>query len=255
MFEQGLVALKLAVNWKMSKLIYVLEDDHEIARIMRRALSESGYDIAMYHAVAAFNSALRDRAPDLALIDLGLPDGDGMSVVSEVLRGEGIPSIIVTARGDLTDRIVGLEVGADDYIVKPFEARELLARVRAVLRRTNATPLETAPHTTQKVARFDGWTANFSGCTLTDPEGKTQELSAAETVLLQAFVRSAGRVLSRSQLLDTDDDNLEPFDRSIDARISRLRRKLRDNVQSPRIIRTVYGAGYVFAAKVRWENP
>ena len=237
----------------MTELIYVLEDEDEMARILRRTLTEHGFEAEVFRAISPFHRAVAKRRPALALIDLGLPDGDGLSVVADLMRREGVASIIVTGRSNLTDRVVGLELGADDYIVKPFEGRELVARVRALLRRVAAAPAPAAQQTGQGIARFAGWEVDFSACTLTDGDGHAVDLSAAETELLRVFAKSAGRVLSRSQLLDIESRDLEPYDRSIDARISRLRRKLRDNVQSPKIIRTVYGAGYVFAADVEWR--
>lgn len=238
----------------MTDLIYILEDDPEVTDVLRRTLQQSGYRVEAFRRLSDFSRALHQQRPTLALIDLGLPDGDGLRVVTEVLQREGIASIIVTGRGNLTDRVVGLELGADDYIVKPFEPRELLARVRAVLRRMSDPPKGVTPAAKRKqVAEFDGWTADFAGCTLRSPTGECQDLSAAESRLLETFLRASGRVLNRAQLLDSDAGDLEPFDRSIDARISRLRRKLGDTGKSPRYIRTVYGIGYVFTASIAWR--
>lgn len=239
----------------MSQLIYILEDEKEMSRIMRRALEGLGFKTQDFRLCRDFEKALENERPDLCLIDLSLPDGDGLSVVSDSLKQRGIPVIIVTGRGDATDKIVGLEIGADDYIVKPFEPREMVARVRAVLRRGQAKSgvMQQAP--SPKIAQFDGWSADFSSCTLTDPEGETENLSSAEAALLETFLSSSGRVLSRSKLLDIGSpDDLDPYDRSIDARISRLRRKLGDDPKSPKMIRTVYGSGYVFVAKVQWGD-
>jgi DNA-binding response OmpR family regulator len=239
----------------MSQVIYILEDEREMARIMRRALEGLGFKTQDFRLCSDFEKALEKNRPDLCLIDLSLPDGDGLSVVTDSLKQRGIPAIIVTGRGDATDKIVGLELGADDYIVKPFEPREMVARVRAVLRRGQAKSgvMQQAP--SPKIAQFDGWSADFSSCTLTDPEGETENLSSAEAALLETFLSSSGRVLSRSKLLDIGSpDDLDPYDRSIDARISRLRRKLGDDPKSPKMIRTVYGSGYVFVAKVQWGD-
>jgi DNA-binding response OmpR family regulator len=239
----------------MSQVIYILEDEKEMARIMRRALEELGFKTQDFRLCRDLEKALEKNAPDLCLIDLSLPDGDGLSVVSDSLKRRGIPAIIVTGRGDSTDKIVGLELGADDYIVKPFEPREMVARVRAVLRRGHAKSSVKPPSHNPKTAEFDGWVADFSSCTLADPEGNIENLSSAEAALLETFLSSSGRVLSRSKLLDiSSPDDLDPYDRSIDARISRLRRKLGDDPKSPKMIRTVYGSGYVFVAKVEWVN-
>ena len=235
----------------MKQRIYLLEDDSEIAAVIRRALEGQGYGVERFSRCAALEQALRQQEPDLCLVDLGLPDGDGLGLVGEMLRRRRIPAIIVSGRSEVTDRIIGLEVGADDYITKPFEPRELVARVRAVLRR-KAGSRDAAP-AAARIARFGGWTANFDACTLIAPDGEAVELSSAENDLLRIFVQSAGRVLSRATLLDLNSQNdLTPFDRSIDVRVSRLRRKLREDPGAPAMIRTVYGAGYVFAPRVEW---
>ena len=235
----------------MKQRIYLLEDDSEIAAVIRRALEGQGYGVERFSRCAALEQALRQQEPDLCLVDLGLPDGDGLALVGEMLRRRRIPAIIVSGRSEVTDRIIGLEVGADDYITKPFEPRELVARVRAVLRRKAGS--RDAAQAAARIARFGGWTANFDACTLTAPDGEAVELSSAENDLLRIFVQSAGRVLSRATLLDLNSQNdLTPFDRSIDVRVSRLRRKLREDPGAPAMIRTVYGAGYVFAPRVEW---
>lgn len=236
----------------MKQRIYLLEDDSEIAAVIRRALESQGFGVERFSRCAALEQALRQQEPDLCLVDLGLPDGDGLGLVGEMLRRRRIPAIIVSGRSEVTDRIIGLEVGADDYITKPFEPRELVARVRAVLRRKGGSR-EPAP-SAARIVQFAGWTANFDACTLVAPDGEALEMSAAESDLLRIFVQSAGRVLSRSTLLDLNSQNdLAPFDRSIDVRVSRLRRKLREDPGSPAMIRTVYGAGYVFAPRVEWK--
>lgn len=234
----------------MKTLVYLLEDDPDISRLIVRTLKQQGIDVACFRRVAEFQREVRRHVPDLCLIDLSLPDGDGLSVVRDSALPSHVPRVIVTGRGNLTDRIVGLEVGADDYIVKPFEPRELVARIRAIMRRSrlnHATPTAD-PGTT---VRFGDWTVDFDACTLSHADGECLQLSSSEASLLQAFVNAPGRILSRSQLLDaTTGRSDEPFDRSMDARISRLRKKLRDNIKSPQVIRTVYGAGYVFSPPV-----
>lgn len=238
----------------MRELVYILEDEAEIARIMRRALEQQGYELEWFHQRAQFAHALARRRPDLCLVDLELPDGDGLSLVRDLLHRDGIPAIIVTGRGELTDRLIGLEVGADDYIVKPFEPRELVARARAVLRR-GGDGREPGPGKPQRFARFEGWVADFGACTLTAPDGEVMPLSAAETALLRIFAEAAGRVLSRAALLDLEDqDDLDAFDRSMDVRVSRLRKKLRGGSETGALIRTVYGVGYVFTPVVAWSG-
>lgn len=229
----------------MKDLVYLLEDDKDIASLIVRALGQQGIEVMSFRRLVEFQREIARRMPDLALIDLSLPDGDGLSVVASLPAG--VPRIVVTGRGHLTDRIVGLEIGADDYIVKPFEPRELAARVRAVLRRSRIAG-SSPQHEPARIIRFGDWVADLEGCTLAHSDGEIVKLSAAEASLLGALAESPGRVLSRAQLLDaTAGRSEEPFDRSMDARISRLRKKLRDDPYSPQIIRTVYGAGYVFA--------
>lgn len=238
----------------MKPLVYILEDDADIASVLSRTLREEGFTIEVFQRKGSFLNQLNRKRPDLCLVDLSLPDGDGLSVITEYLRTSHIPSIVVTAKSGLTDKIIGLEVGADDYVVKPFEPRELVARVRAVLRRANYGGADDHANS-QKVAKFAGWYADFHSCTLMDSEGTVVDLSAAETRLLEVLVKSAGRVLSRSQLMDHIRQNDEdPLDRSVDARISRLRKRLRDDPKSPKLLRTVYGAGYIFSSKIEWVN-
>jgi two-component system, OmpR family, response regulator len=239
----------------MKQLIYLLEDEADVAWIIQRALEEQGYEVAWFRRRAELLRMLDQRRPDLCLVDLELPDGDGLTLVSELLHRMRIPAIIVTGRGGLTDRLIGLEVGADDYIVKPFEPRELAARARAVLRRGAVEPSAQEAHPGRRRATFGGWCADFAACALTAPDGERIELSAAETALLRVFVEAPGRVLSRAALLDLSGPaGLDRFDRSMDVRVSRLRRKLRENPKASVIIRTVYGAGYIFTPRVAWTD-
>ncbi|HRP67697.1 MAG TPA: response regulator transcription factor [Thauera sp.] len=230
--------------------IFVLEDDPEIARLICMSLAEYGFRCEHLSTGRQFLTRARQAAPDLCIIDLGLPDMDGMQVVRELQDGSPCAVLILTGRNDVTDRVLGLELGADDYIVKPFEPRELVARVRSILRRyqRSAAPEASAE---RSLARFSGWTFDASRHALTAADGREIGLSAAEASLLGTLLRRPNKILSREQLLGERD--VDPFDRSIDVRISRLRRKLDDDPQSPRLIKTVYGAGYLFAAQVSWE--
>lgn len=232
------------------RLIYLLEDDEDISRLMSRTLTQQGMEVRAFRRIADFARGVAGHLPDLCMVDLSLPDGDGMSVIRDQIVPSDVPRIIVTGRGNLTDRVVGLEIGADDYVVKPFEPLELVARVRSVLRRANRAA-EPLARQSERDARFGDWLADFAGCRLIHADGSVLQLSLSETTLLEALVKSGGRVLSRGQLLEaTTGRSEEPYDRSMDARISRLRRKLRDDSKNPQIIRTVYGAGYVFGLKV-----
>lgn len=229
--------------------IFVLEDEADIARLICSSLAEYGFRCEHLSTGRQLLVRARQHAPDLCIVDLGLPDMDGMQVVRELQEGSPCAVLILTGRNDVTDRVLGLELGADDYIVKPFEPRELVARVRSILRRyQRAAPLEPVERT---VARFGNWRFDSNRHTLTAPDGREIGLSAAEAGLLGTLIRRPNKILSREQLLGERD--VDPFDRSIDVRISRLRRKLDDDPQNPKLIKTVYGAGYLFASQVSWE--
>lgn len=237
----------------MAILVYLLEDDPDISRLIERSLGQQGFTTRTFRRVTEFEREVRRQPPDLCLIDLSLPDGDGLDIIANNTLPRNIPRIIVTGRGSVTDRVVGLEIGADDYIVKPFEPRELIARLRAVLRRVRQSRADLGSGE-KVVAEFGEWSADLSACTMTRRDGVAISLSSAETSLLEAFLRAPGRVLSRSNLLDaTGGRNSEPFDRSLDARISRLRRKLEAGHGAGDVIRTVYGAGYIFTQDVAWK--
>jgi two-component system OmpR family response regulator len=187
---------------------------------------------------------------DLIVLDLMLPGEDGLTVCKRMRASKDFtPIIMLTAKGEDVDRIIGLELGADDYLAKPFNPRELIARARAVLRRAQITA--TLPPAQPGAIRFEGWTFEPASRALMNPEGATVELSAGEYDLLCALVEHPQRVLTRDFLMDwTKGRGATPFDRAIDVALSRLRRKLRDDPQSPRLIRTVRNGGYLFAARV-----
>ena len=236
----------------VNRLVFVLEDEAEIARLINRALGSHGFETESFTRGADFLRRLRTREPGLCLVDLTLPDDDGLQVMREMRAHHDIPVVIVTGRSDVVDRVLGLELGADDYVVKPFDPRELVARVNAVLRRA-AGDAKLRRDRPNECARFGDWLCDFQSLRLIGPEGRSTELSAAEGRLLLALVRQPNRVLSRDTLLGTvGGDERTPFDRSIDVRISRLRQKLERDPKNPQIIKTVYGAGYMFAARVEW---
>lgn len=229
--------------------IFVLEDEPDIARLICTSLGDYGFRCEHLGTGRQLLSRARQSAPDLCIVDLGLPDMDGMQVVRELQEGNPCAVLILTGRNDVTDRVLGLELGADDYIVKPFEPRELVARVRSILRRyQRAATMDPAERT---IARFADWTFDSGRHTLTAPDGREIGLSSSEAGLLASLLRRPNKILSREQLLGERD--IDPFDRSIDVRISRLRRKLDDDPQNPKLIKTVYGAGYLFSAQVGWE--
>ncbi|ENO90696.1 response regulator transcription factor [Thauera linaloolentis] len=231
-------------------LVFVLEDEPDIARLICANLAEYGFRCEHLRTGRDLLARARGLSPDLCIVDLGLPDMDGMQVVRQLQDGTPCAVLILTGRNDVTDRVLGLELGADDYIVKPFEPRELVARVRSILRRYQRSA---APETSGEpgIASFSGWEFDSNRHTLTAPDGREIGLSAAEAGLLATLLRRPNKILSREQLLGERD--VDPFDRSIDVRISRLRRKLDDDPHNPKLIKTVYGAGYLFATQVGWR--
>jgi DNA-binding response OmpR family regulator len=228
------------------KTVVVVEDDIDVGRLIATTLESYGFAVVRLTRGADVLRRVDEVRPAACLVDLGLPDVDGLQLVRK-LEGQSMALLIITGRADLADRIVGLECGADDYLVKPFEPRELVARLNSVLRRmTKATA---QPHT---VAQFCGWAFDLDALALTSPEGETIRVSRAEAQLLEVFVRAPNRVLTREHLMEVRGTVERAFDRSIDVRISRLRQKLKDDPNRPRFIRTVYGSGYLFASPVTW---
>ena len=223
------------------KTILVVEDEPQIARLIRDYLAGAGFAVVV---ADDGETALRQAGaarPDLVVLDLGLPRRDGLDVARELRRSGDTPIIVVTARGEETDRIVGLELGADDYVVKPFSPKELVARVRAVLRRTEARrePAE--------VIRVAGVEIDVARMRVT-VDGRAVDLTATEFQLLAALAREPGRVFTRGQLLDAVHGvAFESYERAIDAHVKNIRRKLEPSPGSPRYVQTVYGVGYRFA--------
>ncbi len=233
---------------KDTPLIFVVEDETDIARLIAATLAEYGFRCETFGTGRALLARARRVQPELAILDLGLPDMDGLQVLRELQEQHPCAALILTGRDGLTDRVLGLELGADDYLVKPFEPRELVARVRSILRRYQkaAAPEPGGPG----AVRFAGWHFDIGRLNLTAGDGREVSLSAAEAALLQTLLKRPNKILTREQLIG--ERELDPFDRSIDVRISRLRRKLEDDPQDPKIIKTVYGAGYLLSAAVEW---
>ena len=233
------------------RCIYVLDDDPDICRLVSSTLREFGFEIVACHSAAALRRLLQVRVPDLCIVDLGLPDADGMDVVRELQARYACGVMVLTGRGYLSDRVMGLELGADDYVVKPFEPRELVARVRSILRRRDNSLSTPAPSEARsQLAEFAGWRFRADSNTLSSPGGQEWTLSAGESRMLLQFLQRPNRILDREQLCG--DRDLSALDRSVDVRVSRLRRKLESDPQHPTTIRTVYGAGYLLAAEVKW---
>ncbi len=230
-------------------LVFVIEDDPAVAALVVSALQEFGYATETFHNASAALRRLPVQRPDLCVVDLGLPDMDGIELVRQIATAHTCGVLILTGRGHPVDRVMGLELGGDDYVVKPFDARELVARVRSILRRRSSTSAGSAAGA-RRIARFAGWTLDCAANTLRSPQDDEQVLGLAEAQVLRVFLDRPHQILTREQLLGQHD--LSPLDRSIDVRISRLRRRLEIDPQNPRIIKTVYGAGYLFTAHVAW---
>ena len=230
--------------------ILIVDDDAEIRALLTRYLEKNGLRATAVGDGRAMWLALERATVDLIVLDLMLPGDDGLTLCRTLRTKSDTPVIMLTARGDEADRIVGLEMGADDYLPKPFSARELLARIKVILRRTRALPPNLKPQDEQ-LMRFAGWVLDTSRRQLVSPQGVVTPIGGAEYKLLCVFLEHPNRVLDRDQLLDLSQGReADPLDRSIDVQVSRLRRRLGDDPHSPRLIKTVRGAGYVLAAPV-----
>ena len=232
----------------MSALVTILDDEPAIRDMLSEALSEAGFRTMAFSRATEFEAALRRATPDLCLVDLGLPDRDGLTVVHRLALEQGATIIIISGRAQVQDRVTGLELGADDYIIKPFDPAEVVARVRARLR----GPKRAAQ--TGDTARFNGWTAHFDRYSLEDSDGHETPFSHAEGEVLRLFLESPKRLISRTHMQESLGGAAgESFDRAMDVRISRLRTKLREDPKNPRLIKTIYGAGYIFLGDVEWH--
>ena len=230
--------------------IALVDDHRDIRDLVSKYLSQHGYRVSVAENGAALRRLLERSAPDLVVLDIMMPGEDGISVCRHLRSTTNLPIIFLTAMAEETERIIGLEIGADDYLTKPFNPRELLARIKAVLRRVNSLPPQ-RDKLKAKAIRFDRWLLNVGRRELMDSEGVGVPLSTAEFRLLKAFLDHAGLVMSRDQLLDlTVGRAAEIFDRSIDNQVSRLRRKIELDPKTPILIKTHWGGGYSFTAEV-----
>ncbi|TYC60599.1 response regulator transcription factor [Rhodobacterales bacterium] len=227
------------------RTVFVVDDEPEIGNLLLEAMSQ--FDIAgrIFSTAGQMLAALDRETPDACIVDLSLPDMEGMALINEIRRRSSAPIIVLSARGHSSDRVMGLELGADDYVVKPFDPREVVARIRSVLRRSADTP-PPRPET----AEFAGWSYCPSSHCLQSPEGEETFLSTGEATLLEALLRAPRRVLTRDYLLEHGGRD-ESLDRSIDVRISRIRKKL-TRKNEPACIRTIYGSGYMLSCDVKW---
>ncbi len=229
--------------------LLVIEDDPEIRTLLQDLLEGEGYVVHAAADATEADAALAVRAPDLVILDVMLPGESGLSVCRRLRATSVVPILLLTARGEEIDRVLGLEIGADDYLVKPFSPRELVARIRALLRRAQMAAPPQA--TDRQVFGFDGFTIDIDGRDLRHGEGALL-LTSAEFDLLATFVRNPRRVLSRDQLIDAvSGRTAAPFDRTIDVLISRLRKKLAAACPGTVLISTIRGGGYVFTRTVR----
>jgi DNA-binding response OmpR family regulator len=232
--------------------ILVVDDDPKVRTLLRRCLEGEGFAVSEASDGAGLVACLDRHPVSLITLDLNLGKENGLDLARAIRKDHTIPIIMLTGKGDAIDRIVGLEVGADDYLAKPFELRELVARIRAVLRRAN--PVETTDPAGRRYA-FDGWVLDINRRTLRRDGGKDQELTTSEFNLLEAFVKRPHRVLSRDDIMDLlKGHDWSPLDRSIDNLVARLRKKVENDADRPSLIKTVRGAGYMFTADVERQG-
>ena len=228
--------------------VLLVDDEATLREPLAEYLTGQGFAVSEADSAAAARSLLLVETPDIALLDIMMPGEDGLSLCRHLVESRAMPVILLTARGEATDRIVGLEIGADDYVTKPFEPRELVARIRSVLRRVDR---QAKPQSSEFHFAFDGWTLDPLKHRLTDPEGALVPLSTAEFRMLKAFCEHPGQVLDRDRLLDiVQGREAHMFDRAVDNQISRLRRKIEADSRNPEYIQTVRGGGYRLACEV-----
>lgn len=229
--------------------VTILDDEPEIRRILADVLQTAGFRTQSFARAREFEAALKHVTPDVCLVDLSLPDTDGLALVHRLALEQGASVIIISGRAQVQDRVTGLELGADDYITKPFDPAEVVARVRARLRHATRPPAKSG-----NTAHFNGWTAHFDRYVLEDDQGCETTFSHAEGEVLRLFLDSPKRLISRAQMQDSLGGAAgESFDRAMDVRISRLRTKLREDPKNPTLIKTIYGAGYIFLGDVEWS--
>jgi two-component system, OmpR family, response regulator len=236
----------------MARYILVVDDDPKVRTLLRRSLEGEGFSVLEAKDGREAQTHLGGHAIALITLDVGLGSESGFDLARDIRRDHNVPIIMLTGRGDAIDRVVGLELGADDYLVKPFELRELIARVRAVLRRSSAAE-PTA--TSSNRFLFESWEFDVAHRSLSRESGEEVELTTAEFNLLEAFVKRPRRVLSRDNIMDLlKGHDWSPLDRSIDNLVARLRKKIESDPDHPRLVKTVRGVGYVFGADVKQKR-
>lgn len=234
---------------EVSIRLLLVDDEPGLREPLAAYLVRQGFAVTEAASAAEARARLLESTPDLVLLDIMMPGEDGLSLCRHLAETRAIPTILLTAKGEATDRIVGLEIGADDYVTKPFEPRELVARIRSVLRRATKSAAPVAP---DEVLVFDGWQLDPLKRRLTNADGAVVPISSAEFRLLMAFLEHPRQVLDRDRLLDlVQGREAHLFDRAVDNQISRLRRKIEADSKNPALIQTVWGGGYMLAAEVR----
>ena len=229
--------------------VLLVDDESSLREPLAEYLTRQGFVVHEADSAAAARSRLLEAVPDLVLLDIMMPGEDGLSLCRHLVETRGIPVILLTAKGEAMDRIIGLEIGADDYVAKPFEPRELVARIRSVLRRSTRSGGE--PESEDLLYRFEGWELDPLKRRLSDPEGSIVAISTAEFRLLRAFCDHPRQVVDRDRLLDlVQGREAHLFDRAVDNQVSRLRRKIEADSREPQLIQTVRGGGYRLAADV-----
>lgn len=233
--------------------ILIVDDDEQICRPLAEYLRQHGFRTSTAGDAESMDAVLTAGRVDLLILDIMLPGTDGLSICRRLQETLRVPTVFLTARAEDTDLVVGLEMGADDYVTKPFNPRELVARVKSVIRRSEMLPRRRESNHSR--VRFDRWRFDFARKEVIDSDGVVVRLSSGEHLLLITLIEHAGMTLSRDQLLDlTKGRDAQLFDRSIDNQISRLRRKLEIDPKRPSIIRTDWGEGYVFIAELAWTS-
>ena len=241
------------MNQSAATRLLLVDDEAALREPLAEYLTREGFVVHQAASAAEARSRLRDEVVDLVLLDIMMPGEDGLSLCRHLAESRSIPTILLTARTETTDRIVGLEIGADDYVTKPFEPRELVARIRSVLRRSGKTAA--ARPVEDEVLVFDGWRLDPLKRRLSDAEGVVVPISSVEFRLLLVFVEHPRQVLDRDRLLDmVQGREAHLFDRAVDNQVSRLRRKIEADSRNPVLIQTVWGGGYMLAADVRREG-
>lgn len=234
---------------EVSIRLLLVDDEPGLREPLAAYLVRQGFAVTEAASAAEARARLLESTPDLVLLDIMMPGEDGLSLCRHLAETRAIPTILLTAKGEATDRIVGLEIGADDYVTKPFEPRELVARIRSVLRRATKSAVPVAP---DEALVFDGWQLDPLKRRLTNADGAVVPISSAEFRLLMAFLEHPRQVLDRDRLLDlVQGREAHLFDRAVDNQISRLRRKIEADSKNPALIQTVWGGGYMLAAEVR----